>query len=567
MDIPTTHHMKQIFFNLKALLAVIVACMLTAFQTQAQSVVETNGRLQVNGNRIVNQQGEIVELAGPSLFWSNNGWGGEKFYNASVVNWVKEDWNATIIRAAMGVEATNGYIESPTDNQARIETVVNAAIEAGIYVIIDFHSHDAPTYESQSKAFFLEMAKKYGSYPNVIFELFNEPLNVSWTNDIKPYAETIISTIRLHSQNLIIVGTPNWSQDVEQVIGQTINDSNTAYTLHFYAGTHFENLRAKGDAALNAGLALFVTEWGAVNADGGGNVNETSTNAWVEWMKANKLSHCNWALNDKEEGASALVNAASTTGGWSASDLTPSGALIKSIIQSYASNDDGGNTGLCNNATEISTQEIITIEAEDYCESYGVMVESSSEGGENIGSIDTHDWMTYAINIPSPGTYTISYRIASLTSDGSIRLEKKIGSVLLAEINIPTTGDLQTWQTISHNVQFPAGVQQITITAAEGGWNFNWFDIAFQSNSSILSTPTRVSERIRFHPNPTEEVVCINTSNNVKNHSLVSIYDVSGKKILSQKITHNQTEMDLSSLKTGIYTLQLGNSTQKLIKK
>lgn len=457
-------------------LALLVCILMASGKIYAQSVVAQNGRLQVNGNRIENEQGQAVDFAGPSLFWSNNGWGGDKFYNVGVVNWVKDDWDATIIRAAMGVEGGGGYADDPAGNKAKVETVVDAAIAAGIYVIIDFHTHDAPAYWAQSKAFFTEMAQKYGSSPNVIFEIYNEPLQVSWGSDIKPYAEDVISGIRAHSQNLVIVGTPTWSQDVDQVIGNAINDSNTAYTLHFYAGTHFGSLRAKGDAALNAGLALFVTEWGTVNADGNGSVNESSTNEWVSWMKANKLSHCNWSINDKAEGASAVNAGASTTGGWSDNDLTWSGGVVKSIVQSYSGNGNGGSD--CDNATAISINGATAIEAESYCESEGVQLEDSSEGGQNVGYIDTDDWMAYRIDVPSTGTYQISYRVASLSGGGSIRFEQKGGTPLFGTISVPSTGGWQSWQTISHDVQLTAGVQSVAIAAGSGGWNLNWLEIS-----------------------------------------------------------------------------------------
>lgn len=476
-----------------SILLLFLGVLLLQGQTIAQSVVAQNGRLQVSGNRIVNQQGEAVHFAGPSLFWSNNGWGGEKFYNAGAINFVKDDWGATIIRAAMGVEGGGGFADDPASNKARVETVVDAAIAAGIYVIIDFHTHHAPDYQAQAKSFFGEMAQKYGSYDNVIFEIYNEPLQVSWGAHIKPYAEDVISAIRAHSQNLVIVGTPTWSQDVDHVIGNAINDSNTAYTLHFYAGTHFGSLRSKGDAAMNAGLALFVTEWGTVNADGNGGVNESSTTEWVNWMKANKLSHCNWALNDKAEGASALKSGSSTTGGWSDSDLTWSGSVVKNIIKSYG----GGGGDDC----PVST--LPSIQAEAFCESDGIQTEPCVEGGENVGYIDAGDWMGYRVNVPSAGTYTVSYRVASLNGGGELSLEQQGGSPVFGTLAIPSTGGWQNWVTISHQVQLSAGDQKIAIAAISGGWNINWLEISSGGNPNQFSLSTNTSGSGSVSLNPT----------------------------------------------------------------
>ena len=306
----------------------------------SQSPVETHGALSVSGNQIVNKDGAAVSFAGNSLFWSNNGWGGEAFYNPSVVSWIQSDWNATIVRAAMGVDENGGYITHP-ENKQKVITVVDAAIEQGLYVIIDWHSHHAEDYEDEAIAFFQEMATRYSAYDNVIYEIYNEPLNnVSWPNTIKPYSEAVIAAIRaIDSDNLIIVGSSTWSQDVDIVsLDPIAGYTNIAYTLHFYAGTHGQSLRDKAQTALDNGIALMVTEWGTVNANGDGAVDENSVNQWMDFLCENNISHCNWALNDKVEGASVLKSGSSTLWNWGSNDLTASGILVKGIIENWDSN-------------------------------------------------------------------------------------------------------------------------------------------------------------------------------------------------------------------------------------
>ena len=306
----------------------------------AQTPVETHGALSVDGNQIVNKNGAVVSFAGNSLFWSNNGWGGERFYNPSVVSWIKSDWNATIVRAAMGVEENGGYISNPSNKQ-KVITVVDAAIEQGLYVIIDWHSHHAEDYQNEAIAFFQEMANRYKAYDNIIYEIYNEPLNnTSWPNTIKPYSEAVIAAIRaIDPSNLIIVGSPTWSQDVDVVSFNPIEGySNIAYTLHFYAGTHGQFLRNKAQTALDNGIALMATEWGTVNANGDGAVDENSVNEWMDFLCENNISHCNWALNDKVEGASVLKSGSNINGNWTNSDLTTSGILVKDIIENWNSN-------------------------------------------------------------------------------------------------------------------------------------------------------------------------------------------------------------------------------------
>ena len=282
--------------------------------------------------------GLVDSIAGPSLFWSNNNWGGEKYYTADVVSWVKQDWGATLIRASMGVEDDGGYIGDAAGNKAKVVAVVDAAIANDMYVIIDWHSHHAEDYPTEAVTFFSEMATAYGEYTNVIYEIYNEPLNTaSWEDDIKPYAENVIAAIRaIDEDNLIIVGSSTWSQDVDEASEDPITGyENIAYTLHFYAGTHTQYLRDKATTALNNGIALFVTEWGTVSASGDGDVATAETNAWMTFLADNDISHANWALNDKNEGASALKPGTSVSGNWTDDDLTESGLMVKGIIENW----------------------------------------------------------------------------------------------------------------------------------------------------------------------------------------------------------------------------------------
>lgn len=185
------------------------------------------------------------------------------------------------------------------------------------------------------------MAKEYGEHSNVIYEIYNEPLDVSWTETLKPYAVQVIEAIRaIDPDNLIVVGTPNWSQDVDVAAESPITGfQNIAYALHFYAGTHTDSLRDKARHALEKGLPLFATEWGTVNADGDGGVAREETETWMNFFRQHNISHANWALNDKEEGASALVVGASWEGAWSEKDYTASGRYAREIIRQWGTRE------------------------------------------------------------------------------------------------------------------------------------------------------------------------------------------------------------------------------------
>lgn len=300
-------------------------------------IVTEHGRLQVAGNRIVGAHGRPVSLAGVSFGWSQ--WEAARFYNAGTVNWLKQDWHAQIVRAPLGIHAEPGdYLKDPAPNLARVTRVIDAAIAADLYVIIDWHDHHAEQHQEQAVAFFSDMARRYGKYPHVIYEIYNEPLaKTSWAKDVKPYAGKVIAAIRaIDPDNLIVVGTPNFSQNVDVAAADPILDPNVAYVLHFYAGTHKQGLRAKAVAALGLGAALFVTEWGTCDASGAGPVDEASTREWVAFMREHQLSHCNWAVYDKRETAAIVRRSAGSKGGWKETDLSPSGQFARNLIRDWS---------------------------------------------------------------------------------------------------------------------------------------------------------------------------------------------------------------------------------------
>jgi len=196
--------------------------------------------LSVLGNKIVDKDGQPVQLRGMSFFWSQ--WM-DKYWNAATVDFLADDWGCTLVRAAMGVES-GGYLDNPNGEKAKVIAVVDAAIAKGIYVIIDWHDHHAENHVEQAKAFFAEMAQRYGQYPNVIFETYNEPLQVDWSGVIKPYHDQLVPVIRSYApDSIIVLGTKTWSQDVDEAAQNPVQGTNLAYTLHFYAATHKGYLR------------------------------------------------------------------------------------------------------------------------------------------------------------------------------------------------------------------------------------------------------------------------------------------------------------------------------------
>ncbi len=271
-------------------------------------------------------------LRGMSFGW-HNFW--PRFYTPQTVSWLAKDWNINVIRAAMGIEPKNGYLEKPDWSKEKIKAVVDGAIKENIYVIIDWHSHNINL--PQAKAFFTEMAQTYGKNPHVIYEIFNEPDQETWP-EVKAYSEEVISAIRaVDPDNLILVGTPHWDQDVHVAADDPIKGvKNLMYTLHFYAATHKQELRDRGDYALSKGLPLFISESAGMEATGNGPLNEEEWKKWLDWAELRKISWVTWSVSDKDETCSVLLPSASATGQWKDSDLKPSGLKSRALIKSYA---------------------------------------------------------------------------------------------------------------------------------------------------------------------------------------------------------------------------------------
>jgi endoglucanase len=299
--------------------------------SHAQPVKE-HGQLSVYSTQLKDQKGQPVVLRGMSFGW-HNFW--PRFYNEGAVRWLYKDWNCSVVRAAMGVEPEHGYIKDMQGSKAKIKAVVDAAIKEGIYVIIDWHSHNINLKEA--KGFFAEMAATYGTYPNVIYEIFNEPDQESW-QEVKSYAREIISTIRaIDPNNIILVGNPHWDQDIHLVADDPIlGFKNIMYTVHFYAATHKQWLRNRCEYALKKGIPIFISESAGMEASGDGPIDDAEWKRWIDWSEKNQISWITWSVSDKDETCSILKKGASSKGNWKTKDLKESGIKAKALIQKYS---------------------------------------------------------------------------------------------------------------------------------------------------------------------------------------------------------------------------------------
>jgi endoglucanase len=302
-----------------------------AISVVAQTVSK-HGKLNVSGTQLTDAGGQPLVLRGMSYGWHCL-W--PRFYNAGSVKWLKKDWNINVIRAALGVElGDSSYLRRPEWSKQKIKAVVDAAIKEDLYVIIDWHSHNINLKEA--KAFFAEMAETYGKYPHVIYEIFNEPDEETW-DEVKKYSTEIINVIREKDpDNIILVGSPHWDQDIHVVADDPLKGfSNIMYTLHFYAATHKQGLRDRGNYALSKGIPIFISESAGMTASGDGELDQAEWQKWIDWAEENKISWITWSVSDKNETCSVLLPSASSKGKWKDRDLKESGIRTRELLKKY----------------------------------------------------------------------------------------------------------------------------------------------------------------------------------------------------------------------------------------
>lgn len=295
-------------------------------------LVKEHGRLSVKGTQLVDKNGNNFQLKGMSthgIAWFPD------FINEGAFKTLRDDWNTNVVRLAMYTAEYGGYCSGgdKTYLKGLIDKGVQAAADLGMYVIIDWHilsDGNPQTNKGEAKIFFDEMSSKYKNYDNVLYEICNEPNGGTSWSTIKSYAEEIIPVIRKNSpDSVVIVGTPTWSQDIDQAESNRLKEKNVMYALHFYSATHKDWLRQRVSDCYKKGLPLFVTEFGCCDASGSGGNDFNETKQWLKLLDSCGISYCNWNLANKNESSSAFKESASANGNWKESDMSESGKWIR----------------------------------------------------------------------------------------------------------------------------------------------------------------------------------------------------------------------------------------------
>ena len=130
-----------------------------------------------------------------------------------------------------------------------------------------------------------------------------------------------------------------------------------------------------------------------------------------------------------------------------------------------------------NNNTTVNNNAVLHIEAEDYTLMEGIETQPTNDedGVLNVGWIDAGDYMEYELTVPTAGSYSIAYRIASVIGDSSVDVLVNGNNVL--STTIETTESWGIWYTQMDTINLPAGDVTIRLAATGPNWNLNWFEL------------------------------------------------------------------------------------------
>ncbi len=300
------------------------------------SAFEEHGALKVIGTQLCDKNDKPFQLKGPStlgIIWY------PQFINPQAFETIKK-WGGNMVRLAMYVMEEDGYLNGGHQGYQEnlLDVGVNAAVELGMYVIIDWHilSDGNPhTNKEAAKVFFDKITEKYKDIPNVLYEICNEPNgeDVTWPV-VKSYAEEIIPVIRKNApDSIVLVGTPCWSQDVDAAADDPLAAENVMYSLHYYAATHKEALREKATYALSKNLPIFITEYSNCDASGNGDLDIEQAKAWAKFTDDNNLGYAQWNLACRNESSSMIKVGCEKIHDWEDDDLTETGKWMRDRLK------------------------------------------------------------------------------------------------------------------------------------------------------------------------------------------------------------------------------------------
>ena len=414
-----------------------------------------------------------------------------------------------------------------------LDFAIDEAEKRGMYVILDLHGavggqaasseqHDGcvgaaamwsnPTYQDRTKWLWDMIASRYRDRGAVLaYDLLNEPWGTDATT-LANFAYQLAAVVRNKDPNHVIL-LPGHNTGIDAYGNPASHGlSNAAFWMHFYPGlwgwnevsgataqaNMYENWLhcATGDSrevcpwdakltALNTPFLVGEFQpWTLLGSYGGQNTRKA-----FDVFNSLGWAGTSWAYKNTSPGGS---NGATSGWGWGLVTNSASGGTYGGLNVSTASNAQVeayfrafGTQPLVRNADIaywMNWQPTVgqRIEAEMFQYHAGMQVETTTDtgGGFNVGHTDNNDWMSYPVNVPTSGAYTVQFRVASANTGGQFAFKKDAAE--LAVVTVPNTGGWQNWTTVSATVNLTAGQQNLTIFSKVGGWNMNWWQLTKQ---------------------------------------------------------------------------------------
>lgn len=300
-----------------------------------------HGKLHVEASKLMDEHLNVCQLKGIS---THNISLYPEYVNESCFTQLTDKFGMSTLRIAMySAEADDvkGYADGDDAHRKELEKLVmesaKICAKLGIYMILDWHillDYDPNMHTDMAIQFFKNVCPKLKDFNNIIYEICNEPnMDTTW-EQITIYANQVIPVIReLDPDKVIIVGTPVWSQRVDEAAKAPLSYPNLVYTLHFYADTHKEDLRNLMINAINDGLPVFVSEFGICDASGNGPINDEETKKWIDLMNEYDVSFVLWNLSNKAETSAILASTCTVTSDFTEDDFSECGKRVANYLK------------------------------------------------------------------------------------------------------------------------------------------------------------------------------------------------------------------------------------------
>ncbi|NLD99600.1 MAG: glycoside hydrolase family 5 protein [Fibrobacter sp.] len=199
------------------------------------------GKLRVSKDKIINDKEETVVLQGVNM--SGLEWHFKPWFGSVTINHVATQWKGNVIRFPLNAQ---WYINNENSQEkpyrTSVKEVVDFCARYGMWAILDLHWQNETVQQKTiddavAKNFWKLIATDFKDAENVLYDLYNEPINIDW-NGWKARAESYINVIKqIDPSAIYIVGGTDWGYDLSQAASNPISSSvstNVIYSSHHY---------------------------------------------------------------------------------------------------------------------------------------------------------------------------------------------------------------------------------------------------------------------------------------------------------------------------------------------